>query len=100
VGHSSEYRCLTEYNSVYGRLIRVHLLARSLLLELKVQVLVKKQEVLGRTNLLLSFDTTRTAYKMTRPTTLLLRVFIAAVTFLTEPLRSNVHMRTQTDGRN
>jgi hypothetical protein len=33
---------------------------------------IKKQEVLGRTNRPLFFDTTRTAYKTTRPTVLLL----------------------------
>jgi hypothetical protein len=40
-----------------------------------------KQEVLGRTNRLLSFDTTQTANKTTRPRiNLLLRVFVAAGT--------------------
>jgi hypothetical protein len=34
--------------------------------------LLYKQEVLGRTTRLLSFDTTRTAYKTTSPTVLLL----------------------------
>jgi hypothetical protein len=44
------------------------------------------QEVLERTNRLLSFDTTWTAQKTTSPTVLLLlRVFVAAVTFL--PIR-------------
>jgi hypothetical protein len=38
-----------------------------------------KQEVLGRTNRLLSFDTTRAAEKTTRPTSpLLLGAFVAA----------------------
>jgi hypothetical protein len=37
----------------------------------------KKQEVLGRTNRLVSFDTTRTAWKTTRPTVLiLLRMYL------------------------
>jgi hypothetical protein len=39
----------------------------------KVNLVISKvQEVVGRTNHLLSFDTTRTAYKMTCPTILLL----------------------------
>jgi hypothetical protein len=40
--------------------------------------------------LIASFDTTRTALRTTCPTTLLLLcVFVAAVTFFTEPLPSN-----------
>jgi hypothetical protein len=51
----------------------------------------KEQEVLGRTNCLLSFDTTRTAQKMTHPTLLRCRGNV-----FTEPLPSNLR-DTQTD---
>jgi hypothetical protein len=59
---------------------------------------------MGRTNRLLSFATTRTAYKTTRPTILLLLpvYFFAVVLFL--PIRclamiGDTHIDTQTDGR-
>jgi hypothetical protein len=59
------------------------------------------QEVRGRTNRLLSFDTTRTAR---RSTTILLqlRVFVAAVTFLLSRYLATIadtHRDTQTDER-
>jgi hypothetical protein len=59
---------------------------------------VLKQEVLGRTNRLLSFDTTRTAQKRMRPTIfLLLSVFVAAGTCLPRRCLSilwGLHMQT------
>jgi hypothetical protein len=43
--------------------------------ELDIDGRIILQEVLGRTNHLISFDTIRTAYKTTRPTVLLLHVW-------------------------
>jgi hypothetical protein len=62
-----------------------------------------KQEVLGRSNRLLSFDMWNTQ-KMMRPTILLLLyVFVATINIFTKPLPSNdrrgTDTDTQTDGR-
>jgi hypothetical protein len=72
---------------------------------------------MGGTNRLLSFDTTWTARKTTPPTIppcrrnvfteplpsnvigTLLCLFVATVDVFTEPLFSNKHIDTQTDGR-
>jgi low affinity Fe/Cu permease len=65
----------------------------------------RKQEILGRTNRLFSFDTTRIVYKATPPTILLfLCVFVAAGTCLssrclTQDWRNAYYIDTQTDGR-
>jgi hypothetical protein len=61
----------------------------------------RNKEVLGRTNRLLSFDTTCTAQKTTRPTIfeIVAYVFIIAVTFLLSRYLQHTNTDTQTDGR-
>jgi hypothetical protein len=59
---------------------------------------MSKEEVLGRTNRLLLFHTTRTSYKTARPTILLLFVCIRCRgNVFTEPLPSNDTGATHTD---
>jgi hypothetical protein len=62
-----------------------------------------KQEVLGRTNRLLSSGTTQTAYQTTHPPVLLLLcVFVAVVTFLPSQCLATIgdaHTDTETNGR-
>jgi hypothetical protein len=60
----------------------------SLFLKSDYPLEIQKQEVLGRTNRLFSFDTSRTSYKS------YCCVFADTITLFTEPLPSNIHIQT------
>jgi hypothetical protein len=63
-------------------------------------IIKNKQEVLGRTNYLLSFETTRTAKVTIRPTiNFVAFIFFAAETFLTSLATIVRDTDTRTDGR-
>jgi hypothetical protein len=61
----------------------------------------ERQEVLGRTNGAISFDTTQTSYKTTRPAIILLCVFVAALAFLPNRCLATIrgYTCTQSDGK-